>query len=287
MSLKNCIFFVMLCLSAFCIECNAQRFSYTYKSVKFNCKVNKETVCITGFDRNATDVTIPAVVSYNGREYQVTKVDTYISGDNYLAENMVIENGIKEIANYSFIEFRLLRSVTLPNSLLKVGNKSFAHKDRINFINVDIQNNYVAENNDNILLDKKNHVSYVKSPKVGIEKESVVNEDNSKMVVSKGFIADVDNVPNLNHRNEDSFAVIIANEEYDYENNVDYALRDGRTFKEYCIKVLGVPEEHIRLIENATYNQIRRWMDWLKDIADKYSDKCNIYIYILCRSWNA
>lgn len=303
MGLIKRILCIVFCLWACCLVCDAQKFSYTYKSVRFNCKVKGGTVCITGFDRKATDVTIPSVVTHNGRDYQVTKVDTYISGDNYMAEKIVIESGVKEIANFSFIEFRSLQSVTLPRTLTKVGNKSFAHKERINFINADVNGRVYAteqtlQATQQNTHDKKNGVisqfvlgglsqtvynedDYEKeTPRNKKQEQSVrIDEVKTKKATSEEIHADVDDVPKLNNRSENSFAVIIANENYDFENKVDFALRDGRKFKEYCKNIFGIPEENIRLLENASYNQIRYTMDWLRKVANAYANECKIYVY--------
>ncbi len=294
MYIIKCFLGIIVCCCISYSVCNAQKFVYSYQSVNFNCKIKGETVCITGFDRNATNVRIPAVVEYKGYDYKVSKVDTYISGDNYLAETLVIENGITEIANFSFIEFRSLKSVTLPSSLKKIGKKTFAYSERINFINADVNGRvYVAQHNSqgkkqrdisNFLQDGvAQTVSYnsknekrEQSARIELEK---VGEAIGQNVIPEEIHADVDDVPILNNRNENSFALIIANEVYDYENNVDFALRDGRKFKEYCEKILGLPNKHIKLIENATYNQIRREMNWLKRIANAYANECKIYVY--------
>ena len=83
----------------------------------------------------------------------------------------------------------------------------------------------------------------------------------------------------MKYTNSNSFVIIIANEVYDVESKVDFALHDGRIFKQYCQKTLGIPEENIRLVENATYMQIRRNIDWLKKIAQISNGDCRLFVY--------
>ncbi len=65
--------------------------------------------------------------------------------------------------------------------------------------------------------------------------------------------SDVDiNIPMTESKTNDTFVLIIANEQYSFVDNVDFALNDGRIFKEYCIKTLGIPKRQIYHYENAT-----------------------------------
>lgn len=67
------------------------------------------------------------------------------------------------------------------------------------------------------------------------------------------FRSDVDvNIPETKEQNKNTFVLIIANEDYAFVDNVEYALNDGRAFREYCVKTLGVPERQVWLYENAS-----------------------------------
>lgn len=94
--------------------------------------------------------------------------------------------------------------------------------------------------------------------------------------------SDVDiNIPLTSHRNENSFALILCIENY-LENNisrVDYAINDGRKFKEYCIKTLGIPENNIHLRTDATLNQFRQDLKWANGISDAFGEKANLIVY--------
>ena len=62
-------------------------------------------------------------------------------------------------------------------------------------------------------------------------------------------------IPETSALDDKTYVFIIANENYP-SRNVPYALNDGRIFKEYCNKTLGVSQNHIKIYENATTGQI-------------------------------
>ena len=52
---------------------------------------------------------------------------------------------------------------------------------------------------------------------------------------------------------ENTFAVVIGNENYQRVAKVEYALNDARIFTEYCKRTLGIPDKNVRVYEDATY----------------------------------
>ena len=87
------------------------------------------------------------------------------------------------------------------------------------------------------------------------------------------------NIPIINIRNDKTFAVIIANENYRRESQVEFAKNDGEVFKEYCIKTLGIPANNIRFVADATLNDIRAEIDWLTQVANAFRNEANIIFY--------
>lgn len=73
------------------------------------------------------------MVVYKGVEYRVKSVSTFLNGVNYLAETLVLEEGIEDIDKFSFNEFRKLVSVTLPSSLRHVGRNAFRNNSGMQF----------------------------------------------------------------------------------------------------------------------------------------------------------
>lgn len=292
--MKRCISIIVISFIVLTVI-RAQRFSYGYQGVIFKCRLKSGMVTITGFDQEASKVIVPGKVNYKGISYPVDKIDTYISGCNYSTKSLIVEEGIAEIENYSFIEFRKLEHVVLPNSLKNIGRNSFANVNDIAYFQASetICSN-IKRNSTNITnsvwsqyQQPSTALDSVSPPMVQpleVPQEVVVENDIVLPAQLKENVAeilsDVDiNIPELGQINNNSFAVIIANEVYDVESRVDFALRDGRTFKEYCQKILGIPEENIRLVENATHMQIKRNIDWLEKISQILGGECNFIIY--------
>lgn len=92
--------------------------------------------------------------------------------------------------------------------------------------------------------------------------------------------SDVDqNIPQSNKKSEDTYALIIANEDYQFVDDVNFAAHDGEVFKEYCIKTLGIPERQIRYCANASYGVISGGVDWLKYALNNFEGSKAIVYY--------
>ncbi len=91
--------------------------------------------------------------------------------------------------------------------------------------------------------------------------------------------SDVDkDIPVAKRKAETTFAFIIANENYP-DAPVPYSLNDGRVFKEYCQKTLGLPEKNINLYEDATFGNIITAVEKMKQIADAYDGEASVIFY--------
>ncbi len=93
-------------------------------------------------------------------------------------------------------------------------------------------------------------------------------------------IPDVDiNIPENRSENENTFAVIIANEEYAKVAKVPMANNDGRIFAEYCQKTLGMPKENVRAYFDVTALEMEDALDDIKRIAAAYNGNLNVIFY--------
>lgn len=91
--------------------------------------------------------------------------------------------------------------------------------------------------------------------------------------------SDVDrDIPVAKNKAENTFAFIIANENYP-DAPVPYSLNDGRMFKEYCQKALGLPEKNINLYEDATFGNIITAVEKMKQVADAYDGEASVILY--------
>ena len=91
---------------------------------------------------------------------------------------------------------------------------------------------------------------------------------------------DVDNNIAINDQKDpNTFVLIISNENYKYEQPVPYALNDGRIFKLYCERTLGIPTKNIRYSSDATLNDMRMQLMWLEDVMNAYQGEARAIVY--------
>lgn len=116
------IFMLIFCVIA---PGMAQGFTYIYKGVEFKGKIDKGEATIKSFDKKEPDVTIPSTVIHKGTSYPVKTVSVFMNGVNYSTVNLTLEEGISEIDNFCFNEFRKLLVVNLPMSIRHIGKTAF------------------------------------------------------------------------------------------------------------------------------------------------------------------
>ena len=109
---------------------------------------------------------------------------------------------------------------------------------------------------------------------------NVQRQDQEVEIKRASLVSAVDeNIPISNKKNTNTFAVIIANENYQSVASVPFALNDGNIFREYCLKTLGIPEKQIKYTPNATGNQIKQQVGWLQTICDVFGEDAQIIFY--------
>jgi hypothetical protein len=109
--------------------------------------------------------------------------------------------------------------------------------------------------------------------------ENVSKAQIGKQEVAVG-IPDVDiNIPQYKNINDNTFAVIIANEKYTLAPQVPMAGNDGRVFAQYCEQTLGLPKENILQYPDATYGKMIRAVQDIKNIANAYKKIRVIFFY--------
>lgn len=97
------------------------------------------------------------------------------------------------------------------------------------------------------------------------------------------FRSDVDvNIPLVKRPNNNTVALIIANENYKHVANVASARHDGDVFAEYCEKTLGIPTDHILKYTDATMGDMAVAMSSLQRIVGALNAKMpevNVIVY--------
>ena len=194
---------------------------------------------------------------------------TAIAADYRNLEYVSIPETVVSIGDYAFFHSSL-REVVVPGSVMNIGKRAFGNCDKLKRIvlpqNVAMEGDVYGGSDKNIIVST--HSSYARvEAKQKAETPTVVQSDIDERV------------PITQVRAENTFAIIIANENYQHDPMVDYALRDGRTFKTYCQQVLGIPSENIRMCEDATLNNMRSVVNWISNVARVYGGEARVIFY--------
>lgn len=87
-----------------------------------------------------------------------------------------------------------------------------------------------------------------------------------------------DDIPVASAANGNTYVFIIANEDYP-GRHVPYALNDGRIFKEYCNRTMGIPLNHIKIYENASGNNIIGCIAAIRRASEANDGDLNVIFY--------
>lgn len=161
---------------------------------------------------------------------------------------------------------------TLPDLLL-IYNEGLKYAANYS-LNPNSTNNLIASNSadvdntpTNITLVAPQPIQIPKVEPITRQEESILKSDVDK------------SIPRGVGKNEHTFVVIIANENYRREEKVTYANNDGNIFKEYCIKTLGIPERGIKYVADASLNDLKYNLNWLKQVMEAYNGEASVIFY--------
>ena len=113
----------------------------------------------------------------------------------------------------------------------------------------------------------------------GAESKDTNNEISSSSN-SNYIISDVDiDIPVNNSTLDNYFAVVIGNENYKNEVEVPYAKNDASIFRKYINNTFGISNDHIKYLENASYNDIRMAINWLVKSMELCNGKGRAILY--------
>lgn len=271
----------------------AQSFTYNYRGINFKCKIKDGKVVIRSFDNDAREVVIPSQVKDNrGLNHPVYKVDLYAEATIYKTNTIAIEPGITEIAENCFFCFEKLSMIYIPNTIEKIGKRAFNRKYAPDFrmpSNIPkwalLAGNVVYPNvQPDPKIDPLAELDYTVYGEVSEMNDTVIDNQLAvqKTISITPGTSDIDyNIPTMNVKRENTFCVIIANENYRQKDtpNVKYAEQDGKTFQNYCLRTLGIPRENVRFASNATFLQMKSLLGWLQQIGEVYGKDANFVVY--------
>ncbi len=202
---------------------------------------------------------------------------------NTKIKTLSIPQSVKNIGDHAFNVFRNGVGVwtTSKSEILSLPDWITPEIAKDIGIHEDSYKKYIAQRNTKGFTDghiaqtdiSKNHQSTTQNHK----EESLPKRNITDKVQA---LSDIDtNIPKNNTGNSKTFAIIISNEHYQEVTNVQFAINDGRAFKQYCILTLGLPEENIHIRENATLNNIIAEINWIKKICAAFKGEAKILFY--------
>ncbi len=213
--------------------------------------------------RNAFDL---QVLLQNTKSGNANDVEVFLE----LPENVILMSPDKSREMFDNISGGETKSIVYP---LIVNNNYTGTKIPIK-INVKERYGKYAESK---AIDLNLNQTLASNKIVITEKESK-QQDFDVKIASIG--SDVDkNIPMSSSKNDNTFAVIIANEAYNKEVGVPFATNDGKVFSEYCKLSLGLPEKNVHFVSNATLNDIRHEIKWLRDVIEAYKGDAKVIFY--------
>ena len=152
-----------------------------------------------------------------------------------------------------------------------------------------VTNNYAPENIPVKVLLSERYGKYSENREISLQINQTLSAN--KLSVGSGEVrreeivvakigSEVDrNIPENPQDNSDTFVLIVANEQYQTVAPVPFAQNDGTIFREYCTKTLGIPQNNVRFLPNATLNQIRSGVNWLKLVTEVSQSPKVIFYY--------
>lgn len=78
---------------------------------------------------------------------------------------------------------------------------------------------------------------------------------------------------------DNTFAVVIGNENYRSVAKVAFAGNDADVFAKYCEKTLGLPKNHISVYKDATFGVFLEAIEGIKQITKAYNGDLNVIFY--------
>ena len=213
-------------------------------------------------------------------ENEIFIVNSELFGD--LAIKVPIENApiFKEKFKYSFSISELVKNpqFILSNNELILSRLDFEIDTNTCWTyNINEELKYT-----NIVIDYNFDKIDINVAQTSINK-SVTEIENKNIAVGKSGV-DV-NIPE-NSKVPTRYALIIGNEDYqsmqrtlNSEQNVPFAVNDAFVFRDYAVKTLGVEQENITFLTNATAGQMAQQIDKVCKMLSKLGNKAELIVY--------
>ena len=104
-------------------------------TVYYDANGNNATVT-SGDEKYSGKLRIPATVTHNGQDLDVTSIGEYAFASCRDLESIVLPAGITSIEDYAFMSCGNLESVILPEGLETIGERTFSHCEKLTSITI-------------------------------------------------------------------------------------------------------------------------------------------------------
>ncbi len=139
----------------------------------------------------------------------------------------------------------------------------------------------------NIRYNKANYLYLDPIEAQPIELKNAPEAMKPKSKIEISFVSDIDyNIPVTAKTNENRFALIIGNEDYasfqsdlSKNANVKFARNDATSFKEYAIDMLGIPEDNITFLTDATLAKMKKGLVKMNLLAKNSNGQAELFFY--------
>lgn len=203
---------------------------------------------------------------------------------------------LKNIETIAFANCDALASVKLPDQC-RVGDQAYVSCDNLKSIELSptaILGHYVFAGETEVDGQMRHslYTGEVRRIPAYINVENCNEYGLAKSAVAKSTVGraeDIDydyqtsevdtDIPLGAFTRNDTYALIIGNQNYRFVSDVPYAIHDARVFADYCKMTLGIPVENIHVAEDATKQMIleEELQDWVASIPDPEDKKLIVY----------
>ena len=225
-------------------------------------------------DERVKTVMIPSkFTAVDGREYTITTIGRCAFAGFTNVDHYVIPSTITAIEDYAFFRSSV-ETIVIPASVTQLGNRVFGWCPKLRNLTLPLGITVAPD-------------LYSESKKITVKYEldetlagAVVQRKATAEPSAYASMSDVDmDIPVTEATNTETFAVIIANENYKKVAKVPCAQNDGRTFRRYCENTLGIPAENIHYVEDATLGSMTAELNWAARVAQAYEGDASLIIY--------
>lgn len=262
-------------------------------------KLNVRKVYISdGIERigSCAFANMPALqeVEFNGTDLQSIGWGAFMN-DSHL-RTISLPPSLKNIETIAFANCDALAAVSIPDRC-RVGDQAYASCDNLKSVQLSptaILGHYVFANEINVdgkvrhalyTGEVRNVPAYINAENAneyGFSRSSIENLASTygNSIDYDYATSDLDSeIPIGPYMRNDTYALVIGNQNYRFVSDVPYAIHDARVFADYCKKTLGIPAGNIHLTEDATKQMImeEEIQDWIGTIPEPESKKLIVY----------